>query len=809
MRFFCCTLLFVLLLNCNNSDVNKTTLIHYTPKNTSIILRTNNIEALKSSINNSDFFKNLSNATAYQNLEDKLGHLSLLKPSGDVLICFTKDQNDSLHYTVITKNSAELFVTDSLKNFTSETLSYNKKTVVKSTLNNHTFYSTKIDSIFIASSSQAILEAAYNKAPLDPDLEKIYNTTTTDKTVSIIAKTGNNFIKSFFLEGLLPFKTFTTYTAIDVDINQNQLYMNGITKGLDSLRTVTIFNNTIPQENKVQHVTPQSSDGFLSFTFNHFENLETNLKRFSTKDSTTTTTSLFDNVIEVGVIYEGEKRAIVLNSIDIISTKEELLGEQNVFETFRETEIFSFSQPYLFFKTFTPLITFKDANKYCVLDNYFVFSDNVDMLRNVITNYHNQSTWSEQYYFKDIKDQLNDASSLMLVGNANLLKSILETNLGAPLSSSLSNYNASAIQFIYDNDFAHVNAIIKQTKAKRNSNTISEELNITLDTDLLNTPQFVTNHITKEKEIVVQDLNNNLYLISNKGKILWKKPLEGPILGTIEQIDIYKNGRLQLVFATPHRVYVVDRNGKDVGPFPAKFNDKITQPLSVFDYDKNKNYRLLVTQGKNILMYDVNAKLVNGFTFKSANDNISHQPQHIRINNRDYILLKTSSKLYILDRTGRTRITPKTASTFSNQPVFYYNDKIITTNIQGDLISIDTQGNTSITNQNLNENHHIDASRKSLITLSENKLTIKGKTIELDFGAYTAPKLFYIQDKIYVAVTDVQAHKVYLFDSQGEIIPHFPVYGNSLMALDIIDKSNALGFVVKGEDNSIILYNIL
>src|SRR5690606_24634292 len=114
------------------------------------------------------------------------------------------------------------------------------------------FYSTKIDSTFIASSSQKILEAAYNRAPIDPDLEKIYNTTTTNKTASIIIKTGSNFIKSLFLDELLPFKTFTDYTAIDIDINQDQIYINGITKGLDSLSTINIFNNTIPQENKVQ-----------------------------------------------------------------------------------------------------------------------------------------------------------------------------------------------------------------------------------------------------------------------------------------------------------------------------------------------------------------------------------------------------------------------------------------------------------------------------------------------------------------------------------------------------------------------------
>ena len=67
--------------------------------------------------------------------------------------------------------------------------------------------------------------------------------------------------------------------------------------------------------------------------------------------------------------------------------------------------------------------------------------------------------------------------------------------------------------------------------------------------------------------------------------MLWKKQLDGAILGKIEQIDMYKNGRLQLAFATPNRVYVLDRNGKEVAPFPLKFNDKVTQPLSVFNYD--------------------------------------------------------------------------------------------------------------------------------------------------------------------------------------------------------------------------------
>lgn len=808
MRFLCITLIIILSFSCNNSDVTRTQLVHYAPEKASIIIRTSNIEDLKSSIHNSGFFKNFSNEAVYKNLEGKLENVSLLKPSGDVLICFSNDAFDSLQYTIITKHSGTLFITDSLKNYTEEALTSKGKTIIKSTLKNHTFYSTFFDGVFMASSSKAIIEAAYNKTPIDSQLEKIFNTTTNDKTASIIIKSNTPFIKSVFIDDKLPLKTFTKYIAVDVDINQNQLLFNGITQSLDSLHAINIFKNTIPQENQLQHITPQTSDGFMSFTFNDFDNLKTNLRTSTETDSIARLTALFDNIMEVGVIYEANNRAVVLNSLDIIATKEVLLGELNTLETFRETDIFNFSQPDLFSKTFAPLITFDNATKYCVLDNFFVFADDLELLRSIITNYHNKTTISEQSSFLDIKERLNNASSLMYIGNASILRNVLEHNFEKSLPSNLSNYNASGLQFIFDNNFAHINGIIKQTKAKASENAVSEEINIKLDTDLLNDPQFVTNHITKEKEIVVQDINNNLYLISNTGKVLWKKQVEGPILGAIEQIDIYKNGRLQLTFATPHRVYVLDRNGKEVAPFPAKFNDNITQPLAVFDYDKNKNYRLLVTQGKNILVYDVNAKLVSGFTFKYATENIIQQPQHFRINNKDYITLKTQNKVYFLDRTGRSRITPKTSATLSAEPLFLYNDVFITTTSGGDLISIDLNGGTSSSKLDLNENHHIFASSKTLVTQSDNKLTIKDKTIELDFGSYTAPKLYYIKDKIYVSTTDTQAHKVYLYDSQAAIISNFPVYGNSLMALDVIDKNGNLGFVVKGETNSIILYKI-
>ena len=811
MKPYFLALLFSLsLFSCSNLKTKRTTLIDFAPKNSSVIIKTSNFESFKNTITNNDVLMKLSKSNTYKNLEKTLATSTLIKPSGNVLICFSKDSDNSLHYTLITKHYSGLFNADSLKNYSKETLNYKNKIIIKSTLNNQLLYSTVIDSVFFTSSSKDIIDAVFlNSVETNNDLKKIYSTTSNDKTCAVIIKSDTSFIKQFFLEEKLQFNSFTNYVALDIEASQNDIVLNGITKATDSLESaINIFKNTIPQENSIPTITPSNSDGFMSITFDNFKSFEANLITFNKKDSTYISPSLFNDIVEIGIIYQGKEQALVLNSMDNIATKDALIGNENIIDTYREIKIYDFDDPLIFSKTFTPFIAFNNANIYCVIDNFFVFADSKSLLQNIIANYQNKTTFSERNYYKNIKEHLSDESSLLCVYNPSTLNKIINTNLEETLDYNLDKYHTSALQFIYDNNFAHVNGVIKKNKSSVSLNSVSEEWNIKLDTDILSNPQFVINHITKQKEIVVQDINNNLYLISNRGKILWKKKLQGPVLGTVNQIDIYKNGRLQLCFATPNRVYVIDRNGKDVAPFPSKFNDNITQPLSVFDYDKKKNYRLLVTQGKNVLMYDVRAKIVSGFTFKSANSTIISQPKHFRIGNKDYLTFKTKNRLYILDRTGRTRIKPKTGSSFSNQSIFLYNNQFTTTTSHGNLYSVNTNGNVSLKNLGISKNHYLTTTSKTLVALNGNKLTIKNKTSELDFGDYTKPQIFYINDKIYVTVTDKQSHKVYLFDSLSKMISNFPVYGNAAISLDNIDRDKNLEFVTKGESNSIILYQI-
>lgn len=805
--WFLCTLS-LLIIACNSAK-KKTELMDYLNNDAAVIIKVKNIGSLKSNINNNAFLQALESTKSYERLSKKLSLLQYLKTEDDLYVSLF-NTNDSLDFSIVTKIKPDLFFIDSLPNHSIETLKYAKHTITKSSVGNQEFFSIIKDSIFIGASSKTLLNSTLEDAKIHPTIKALINSSNDDNQLSVfINKLKDRHINSFFINENISTLTLTDYLFLDVDIDQNALKLNGVVKSADSTkRLIDVFRNTTPQENKLATITPANSDGFLSLTFNDYTVFQKNLKAFRKADSTLTTTTLLDNVIEIGVIYEGKNRAIVLNSLDVYITKDALLNDQNMIETYRDIDIFNFSQPEFFRKTFSPFINFEEANKYCIVDNFIVFSNDIEFLHNIIASYKNQTTFSSRSPYKSLKEQFSNEASILSVVNPDNLETIINRNLNDSLNLKLDAFNATGLQFIYDSNFAHVNVVIQKGKTRAVENSVTEMATVKIDADLLNSPQLVTNHVTNEKEIAVQDIKNNLYLISGSGKILWKKQLQGAILGKIEQIDMYKNGRLQLAFATSNRVYILDRNGKDVKPFPMKFNDHITQPLSVFDYDNNRKYRIMVTQGKNVLMLDDNGKTVKGFNFDKAADNISHQPQHIRIGRKDYILIKTANKLYILDRVGKTRVTPKVDYTYSNEAVYLYKGNFATTTTNGKLVTIDSKGNTASQDLGLTDLHYLETTSKTLVALSENRLTIKRNTYELDYGNYSKPNIFYLNDKIYVSVTDKQTQKVFLFDSNAKLLSNFPVYGTSAIDMANMDKGRNLEFVTKGDNNTILIYQI-
>ena len=191
---------------------------------------------------------------------------------------------------------------------------------------------------------------------------------------------------------------------------------------------------------------------------------------------------------------------------------------------------------------------------------------------------------------------------------------------------------------------------------------------------------------------------------------------------------------------------------------------------------------------------------------ESAHSVITSKPKHIRVNSRDYIVFVAGGQLKILNRRGKVRIPSNTSFDHSNNEVFFYKNAFTTTTSNGTLVQVNLNGNFAEQDLNLDTYHRIDATSKTLVSISDNLLNIKQRTYELDFGDYTQPKIFYINDKIYVTLSDKQSNRIFMFDSQARLLSNFPVYGNSTVDFGNIDSDPKLEFVTIGDSNSIILY---
>src|SRR5690606_10386736 len=246
----------------------------------------------------------------------------------------------------------------------------------------------------------------------------------------------------------------------------------------------------------------------------------------------------------------------------------------------------------------------------------------------------------------------------------------------------------------------------------------------------------------------------------------------------IYQVDIFKNGNLQFAFSTPNALHIIDRNGDPVKPFPIEFRDEVSQPLSVFDYDNNRNYRFLITQTNELLMYDAKGRIVKGFDFKKAGSTIIQAPQHFRLNNKDYILFpEASGKLNILSRQGKSRITVKGKIDFSENEWFANNRRFVSSTEEGDLVFVNESGNIEKKPTAQNANLSVVANDNVIVSLSENILKINDEEITLDYGLYTSPKIHSVGGRTLISITDTQANRVFIFDKEANLLPGFPIYG--------------------------------
>ena len=805
MKFKLFLLASLLVYSCNNSDNEFISLYSFLPEDSSVIVNINNLNNTKEILDNNKLLPSVLSST--HEISAQLDLLSKKKSDKNGILSLSSFGKDEIAFTYIRKSNSfdSIQEDDILKN------TYLKSEIFLEETDGNQVHKVIIDEYIISSNKDIILENIIRdfyskKSNLDPEFNKILNTTDFAEPFNIYTKSYNlnSFKKDLSKMSFFP-KSSTSWVAYDFKYSLENLYLTGITKISDSINgKISILKNLGSSRTKTDKVIPNSFSTFLTFVINDSERFIFNFKDYLKFNDLSTENLNFDslNIVDEISFVEDQEKFVILSIVN----KEQIdsyFRLENLDDNYNIKKINLSEDVNIFFRNVDSEI----SGEYAVLlGDLLVITKSLSQIKKIINSLNiNENLGSNEKYLS-FKEQKSDSYSFLWIGNNNSINSKIKNDYYIESEE----YPYRSFSGRVNKDIALLEFNLSKAEIKTSDEDVYTEFFVTFDQEIISDPKWLKNHLNNEFDIAFQDSDNYLNYLSNKGNLNWKKKLSGKIIGEIKQVDIYKNGRQQMMFRTNEKLYLLDRNGNEVKQLSFPINSNFSNiPISIFDYEKNRNYRFLISVDNKINMYDSNGKIVSGFKPPIFESKIINNPVHIRINGKDYIVVQLEDgSLKILDRRGRDRIIVDNKIQYSGNSIYSYLEQFTTTDKLGNLIKIDTKGNLIKENINLSVENFIDIVDNNIVYLNENRLTIKGIDVELPFSKFSKPKIFIDSKTTLVSITDLTNNEIYLYRDNGKLVKGFPIKGGSVIDIKDSDNDGKLEILSAIDNFSIVSYEI-
>lgn len=347
-----------------------------------------------------------------------------------------------------------------------------------------------------------------------------------------------------------------------------------------------------------------------------------------------------------------------------------------------------------------------------------------------------------------------------------------------------------------------------------------------LDAEVQSGPYLVDNHNDKSKECLFFDKENNLYLVSKAGKRNWKVKCTGKPIGEPQQIDLYKNNKLQYLFASEKKLYLLDRNGHKAGAFPLNLPSKAVVGVASFDFYNDKNYQVFVgTANSSIYGYSISGKPLPGWSPLKIDAPLSMPIQYFKKSGKTYLFgISNKGTLYVWDLDGKQAIEPIEVKANVKNPLRMYfganlSDCIlVSSDTTGQVVKIKLNGEVSkLKMGNWSAKHQLqledlNGDKKKDLLFSDSKYAVayqdNGKKLFSITSTNGDIKEFRIVDlksnRYFGYYTDKKL--ISLQKADGSLLDGFPLQGENFVIADFNnDKTFELITYIKGD---IIAYNL-
>ena len=171
-------------------------------------------------------------------------------------------------------------------------------------------------------------------------------------------------------------------------------------------------------------------------------------------------------------------------------------------------------------------------------------------------------------------------------------------------------------------------------------------------------PFRVKNSGTGKMNLFYQNSHGSLCLQEEGGKGLWGVPFDGKLCGTAQNVDYYANGKLQIIFGSGSKIYVIDRLGRFVTGFPVDLGKEILVGPDVYDFNGTKAYNIMVLHKDNTIeMYNLKGRKPSTWKTIIAPETIKGLPEPVKVGGNTFWVVRTSIQTLIYPFSGGSALT--------------------------------------------------------------------------------------------------------------------------------------------------------
>ena len=671
---------------------------------------------------------------------------------------------------------------------------------------------------------------------------------------------------------------FADWSVLDISAQEHSATLSGYSSAIEkSGAFINIFNGQSPVSNSFEEYIPGKTIQFASIGISDMVVFKNNYKTYLNASNKKSDYDQIDNTnrkqykvnLEENIYQIIYKRitefttdySIAVRANDnyiIAETDDEDLAKKTILQIVnqykqknnkKDNEIaytivsqnknkipaYFFPIKNLFATYFGEIFGTMDYSYVAFYDSKLIFTQNLNAIKEYVNAIESGKTLDNNSYYKEFKKFTNSESNIFyytdLTYNKNSIAEILNNeNKNEYLKNfgKLKNFRSAAIQVSKTNNKFYTYSVVNYSDVIEAERLIKWKT--PLDSTAIIKPQIVRNFETGENNILIQDDSKKIYLINKDGKKLWKKQLPEDIVGQIYQIDYYRNGKIQYLFATETSLHCIDKNGNYVENYPIEIKEGISSEISVYDYENDGNYRIFIPcNNKKLYLYTKEGTPLDTWTPVETKEKIITQVQYLKYNDNEYLVFADNLKTYILNRRGEPRIVPTRNFPKAPKTRFYieasgnvYNVRFVTTNSAGEIEYINMDGSSEtkkIKSYSINHNFVMeDINGDGLceyIFTDNNCLEIFNHKYEkigdcfFDGDVSGKPIIFkFGNNSTKIGITCKDSDKAYLLNNKAQIQKDFPINGITEFSITKFGNADNFNLIIGGKDNYLYNYTI-